>query len=112
MVFLSLNVCNPAFYNANDQNQNLIKARLFKTLIQKCSCLDALVKSLTPMLSKIGQKTLFYFCSMLQKNGFKRPSFKMIVYGISVFQCLQSNVSKRLNVPKLLFKTYGPKLML
>jgi hypothetical protein len=41
MVFLSLNVCNPAFYSGNDQNQNLIKARLFKTLIQNCSCLDA-----------------------------------------------------------------------
>jgi tRNA1(Val) A37 N6-methylase TrmN6 len=61
MVFLSFNVCNPAFYNANDQNQNLRETRLFKTLIQKCSRLDALIKSLTTMLSKMGQKTLLHF---------------------------------------------------
>jgi hypothetical protein len=45
MVFLSFNVCNPAFFNANDQNQNLIKTRLFNTFNQKCLCLDALMNS-------------------------------------------------------------------
>uniref|UniRef100_A0AC35G5N6 Uncharacterized protein n=1 Tax=Panagrolaimus sp. PS1159 TaxID=55785 RepID=A0AC35G5N6_9BILA len=87
MVFLSLNVCNPTSKSAHGQNQNLRKPRLFKTLIQNCSCLDALIKSLTTMLSKMSQKTLLHLCFTNQpsKMDSNIPLFKMIVYGISVF---------------------------
>jgi hypothetical protein len=74
MVFLSFNVCNPVFYSANDQNQNLKKARLFKTLIQNCSCLDA---------HKI-------FHNSALKNGSK--NFILLFVSQMCFQKMDSNI--------------------